>query len=78
MKPTNPLRHPARVPRVEEPRAEGRFGLSTCPGAQPNLGKATRVDDEYDSDEYSGLPVKQGNLTSGCQRLSSRHRWGCS
>ena len=27
MKPSNPLRHPFRVPRVEKPRAEGRFYL---------------------------------------------------
>ena len=27
MKPNNPLRHPFRVPRVEKPRAEGRFYL---------------------------------------------------
>ncbi|MGO9155628.1 alpha/beta fold hydrolase [Mycobacterium sp.] len=27
MKPKNPLRHPFRVPRVEKPRAEGRFYL---------------------------------------------------
>jgi len=27
MKPTNPLRHPFRVPRVEQPHAEGRFHL---------------------------------------------------
>jgi pimeloyl-ACP methyl ester carboxylesterase len=27
MKPSNPLRHPFRVPRVEKPRAEGRFNL---------------------------------------------------
>ncbi|MGA8251165.1 MAG: alpha/beta hydrolase, partial [Mycobacterium sp.] len=27
MKPSNPLRHPFRVPRVEKPRSEGRFYL---------------------------------------------------
>ena len=26
---TNPMRHPDRVPRVEKPRAEGRFYLPT-------------------------------------------------
>ena len=29
MRMTNPMRHPFRVPRVEKPRAEGRFYLPT-------------------------------------------------
>ena len=40
MRMTNPMRHPFRVPRVEKPRAEGRFYLPT--GRAPRLRRVRR------------------------------------